>query len=231
MSRTIRRRRKEAVVGKAAKKLLKDYSGPVVPVVHLEDFSQETLARLAYQYARAYQQIDGHWYEIVAQRYGEKVARELDKQVWLKNIPPTALRTLEAMGHKKKDMAAILKVTQLHPAAGGCPHLYDYEVELKSPTKGIVKVPRCRPMRYWREKGNVDFVRVMCREWDIPGFGLTGTSVIPGVKCRPLVIPPYDAPYTRREEGYDCIWEYSLEPEEGKKASRKVSKKPVTKKR
>ena len=86
-------------------------------------------------------------------------------------------------------------------------------------------------MRYWREKGNLDFVRVMCREWDIPGFGLTGTSVIPSAKCRPLVIPPYDAPYTRKEEGYDCIWEYSLEPDRRKKAARRVSKKPGAKKK
>lgn len=205
------------VMAKEGKKLMNGYSGPVVPVVHLEDFDQETLVKLAYQYARAYQQIDGHWFEIVEKKYGTQIARDLDKEVWLKNIPPTALRTLEAVGHKEKDMAAILKVTQLHPAAGGCPHLYDYEVELISPTKGIVKVPRCKPMRYWRDKGNMDFVRVMCRDWDIPGFGITGTSVIPEVKCRPLVIPPYDAPYTRKEEGYDCIWEYSLEPEKAAK--------------
>lgn len=199
-------------MAKEPKQLLEDYSGPVLPVVRLEDLSRETLIKLASQYARAYQQIDGHWYELVAEKYGEQVARDLDRDVWLKNIPPTALRTLEALGHKEKDMAAILKVTQFHPAAGGCPHLYDYEVELVSPNKGLVKVPRCRPMRYWRDKRNMDFVRVMCRDWDIPMFGITGTAVIPGVKCRPLVIPPYDAPYEDRVEGYDCIWEYSLEP-------------------
>jgi hypothetical protein len=199
---------KEEAMAKATKKLLKDYSGPVLPVVRLEDFDQETLVKLAYQYARAYQQIDGHWYEIVAKKYGEQVARDLEK-----------------------DMAAILKVTQLHPAAGGCPHLYDYEVELVSPTRGIVKVPRCQPMRYWRDKGNMDFVRVMCREWDIPGFGITGTSLIPEVKCRPLVIPPYDAPFTRKEKGYDCIWEYSLDPEKGRKAACRTAGKPAATKK
>lgn len=191
---------------------LKDYSGPIIPDLRLEDFGKETLLKLAGQFARAYQQIDGHWYELVAAKYGEEVARQLDFDVWMKNIPPTALRTLEALGHEAKDMAAILKVTQFHPAAGGCPHLYDYEVELKSPKVGIVKVTRCRPMRYYRDdKKDPDFVRVMCRDWDIPMFGITGKAVIPGVKCRPLVIPPYDAPYERREPGVDCMWEYTLE--------------------
>ena len=206
-------------------KSLKNYSGPVRPVVHLEDLDQETLAKLAGQAARAYQQIDGHWYDAVAQRYGHQVARDLDKEVWLRNIPPTALRTLQALGHEAKDMAAILKVTQFHPAAGGCPYLYDYEVELKSPTVGIVKVTRCKAMRVYRDKGDMEFVRVMCRDWDIPMFGITGKSVIPNVKCRPLVIPPYDAPYTRKEEGYDCIWEYSLETKKGKEAAKKPAGK------
>jgi hypothetical protein len=113
-------------------------------------------------------------------------------------------------------MAAILKVTQFHPAAGGCPYLYDFEVELKSPTVGIVKVTRCKPMRVYRDKGDMEFVRVMCRDWDIPMFGMTGKAVIPNVKCRPLVIPPYDAPYTKKVKGVDCMWEYTIEPEKGK---------------
>ena len=202
----------------------KNYSGPVQPVLHLEDLDHDTLVRLAGQHARAYQQIDGHWYDAVAQRYGHQVARDLDKEVWLRNIPPTALRTLQALGHEAKDMAAILKVTQFHPAAGGCPYLYDYEVELKSPTVGIVKVTRCKAMRVYRDRGDMEFVRVMCRDWDIPMFGITGKAVIPNVKCRPLVSPPYDAPYDKKVEGVDCMWEYTLEPEKGKAKTTKKGK-------
>jgi hypothetical protein len=205
----------------------KNYSGPVQPVVHLEDLDHDTLVKLAGQFARAYQQMDGHWFDAVAQKYGQQIARDMDKEVWLRNIPPTALRTLQALGHEAKDMAAILKVTQFHPAAGGCPYLYDYEVELKSPTVGIVKVLRCKAMRVYRDRGDTEFVRVMCRDWDIPMFGMTGKAVIPNVKCRPLVIPPYDAPYTRKVEGYDCIWEYTIEPE--KKIKARTTKKAKTK--
>jgi Family of unknown function (DUF6125) len=202
----------------------KDYSGPVKPVLHLEDLDHDTLVKLAGQFARAYQQMDGHWYDAVAQKYGHDVARDMDKEVWLRNIPPTALRTLQALGHEAKDMPAILKVTQFHPAAGGCPYLYDFEVELKSPTVGIVKVTRCKPMRVYRDKGDMEFVRVMCRDWDIPMFGMTGKAVIPNVKCRPLVIPPYDAPYAKKVEGVDCMWEYTIEPEKGKAKTAKKGK-------
>ncbi|MCX5999280.1 MAG: DUF6125 family protein [Chloroflexi bacterium] len=190
---------------------LDDYSGPVVPDLRLENLSHDTLVKLAGQYARAYQLMDGHWYDAVAKRYGEQMARDLDLEVWLRNIPPTVVRTLQALGHEGKDMAAILKATQFHPAAGGCPYLYDYEVELKSPKLGIVKVTRCHQMRKYRDRGDLDFVRVMCREWDIPAFGRTGKAIIPDVKCRPLVLPPYDAPYERQELGVDCMWEYSLD--------------------
>ncbi len=203
----------------------KNYSGPVQSVFHLEDLDHDTLVKLAGQFARAYQQMDGHWFDAVAQKYGQQVARDMDKEVWLRNIPPTALRTLQALGHEAKDMAAILKVTQFHPAAGGCPYLYDYEVELKSPTVGIVIVKRCKAMRVYREKGDMEFVRVMCRDWDIPMFGMTGKAVIPNVKCRPLVIPPYDAPYTKKVEGVDCMWEYTIEPEKGRAKTAKDTKR------
>ena len=50
------------------------------------------------------------------------------------------------------------------------------------------------------------------RDWDIPMFGIAGTSINPKVKCQPLIIPPYDAPYDTQPDGCDCVWEYSLEP-------------------
>ena len=188
----------------------KDYSGPVRPVCRLEDLSKDTLVKLANEYARAYQQMDGHWYDAVAKRYGEQIAREIDLEVWMRNIPSTARRTLEALGHKENDMAGILKVNQFHPAAGGCPFLYDYEVELKSPKVGIVKVTRCHPMRHYRDKGNMDFVRVMCRKWDPQMFGQSAKAIIPEVKWRPLILPPYDAPYEEQEPGVDCMWEFTI---------------------
>ena len=190
---------------------MKGYGGPVRPICRLEDLDKDTLVKLANEYARAYQQMDGHWYDSVAKRYGEKIAREIDFEVWMRNIPSTARRTLEALGHKEMDMAGILKVNQFHPAAGGCPFLYDYEVELKSPKVGIVKVARCHPMRHYREKGNMDFVRVMCREWDPKMFGQSAKAIVPNVTWKPLVLPPYDAPYERQEPGYDCMWEFTIE--------------------
>ncbi len=99
-------------------KEIKDYSGPVRPVCRLEDLGKDTLVKLANEYARAYQQMDGHWYDAVSKRYGEQIAREIDFEVWMRNIPSTARRTLEALGHKENDMAGILKVNQFHAAAG-----------------------------------------------------------------------------------------------------------------
>ena len=192
-------------------KEIKDYSGPVRPVCRLEDLGKDTLVKLANEYARAYQQMDGHWYDAVSKRYGEQIAREIDFEVWMRNIPSTARRTLEALGHKENDMAGILKVNQFHPAAGGCPFLYDYEVELKSPKVGIVKVTRCHPMRHYRDKGNSDFVRVMCRKWDPQMFGQSAKAIMPDVKWRPLILPPYDAPYEEQEPGVDCMWEFTVE--------------------
>jgi len=194
-----------------APKKAKDYSGPVRPVCRLEDLDKETLVKLANEYARAYQQMDNHWYDAIAKRYGAQTAREIDFEVWMRNIPPTARRTLEVLGHKENDMAGILKVNQFHPAAGGCPYHYDYEVELKSPKVGLVKVARCRPMRFLREKGDMEFLRTMCRKWDVEMFGQSAKAIVPNVKWRPLVIPPYDAPYEKQEPGYDCIWEFRIE--------------------
>ena len=85
----------------------KDYSGPVRPICRLEDLDKDTLVKLANEYARAYQQMGNHWHDAISKRYGAEIAREIDFEVWMRNIPSTARRTLEALGHKEHDMTGI----------------------------------------------------------------------------------------------------------------------------
>jgi len=75
-----------------APKKSKDYSGPTRPICRLVDLDKGTLVQLANEYARAYQQMDNHWHDAVAKRYGAQSAREIDFEVWMRNIPSTARR-------------------------------------------------------------------------------------------------------------------------------------------
>ena len=80
-----------------APKKAKDYSGPIRPTCRLEDLNKDTLVKLANEYARAYQQMDNHWHDAVAKRYGAQIARQIDFEVWMRNIPSTARQQWEAI--------------------------------------------------------------------------------------------------------------------------------------
>ena len=61
---------------------LNDYSGEFVPSLKLADFSKEALLRLLIAYARCYPGMDGLWFSLCRERFGDEVARELDEEIW-----------------------------------------------------------------------------------------------------------------------------------------------------
>jgi hypothetical protein len=42
-------------------------------------------------------------------------------------------------------------------------------------------------------------------------FGQSAKAIVPNVTWKPLVLPPYDAPYESQEAGIDCMWEFTIE--------------------
>ena len=75
---------------------MNDYSGEFKPNLKLSDFSKETLLRLLTAYARCYPGMDGLWFSLCRERFGDEVARELDEEIWANRaLVPEANRICE----------------------------------------------------------------------------------------------------------------------------------------
>ena len=65
---------------------LQDYSGEFLPDVTMHDFSRERLVAAWYAASKLYIGIDGLWYGLIKERFGEQVACELDREIWERNV-------------------------------------------------------------------------------------------------------------------------------------------------
>jgi len=61
---------------------LKDYSGELKSDLKLQDFSKDALVRLWQAAGKLYVGLDGLWYSLIRERFGEQTARELDRELW-----------------------------------------------------------------------------------------------------------------------------------------------------
>ncbi|NQT47707.1 MAG: hypothetical protein HQ578_01885, partial [Chloroflexi bacterium] len=92
---------------------MQDYSGPLRPDLKMEEFSKEALVRLWQAAGKLYVGLDGIWYSLIRERYGEDVARELDAELWRREAPLEVRRNREAMNIWGDDVESVLKFLQV----------------------------------------------------------------------------------------------------------------------
>ena len=63
---------------------LEDYSGEFRPDLKMEDFSKEALVRLWHLGASLYIGLDGLYYTLIREKWGEDKARDLGSEIWLR---------------------------------------------------------------------------------------------------------------------------------------------------
>jgi len=129
------------------KKELKDYSGPLQPHLNPLDFSKEALVQLVKATSVLFIGIhDGQWTDRVRQRWGDKIASDLDDRLWEVNAKYNALYTENALDYGlSTPVEKVLKCLQTNPAVG---NVYTMEVNLISPNVGIATNWHCNSVPY-----------------------------------------------------------------------------------
>lgn len=178
-------------------------SEPLGPDLDPEALSTRELPLLWNVTALAYMYLTNRWYEAVAPRFGEAVARALEKEVWLdRGAAEADLRIgLEAARAGGGDVETLFKGFQLAPGEVG---LLEVDFDLQSPDHGWMIHRRCPA---WDRFGNRDPARrehscVIC----VIGMRLSGEMIDPRIRCRPASLPPH-----REPRGHACRWEYWLD--------------------
>ena len=93
-----------------------DYAGPFDPEFQLEDLSHGALVVACKEFAVQDHLLVRAFMTTVADRVGEKTAREVAQAQWIGSGAVTAARLVRAMGIAGDGAEAILKMLQLHPA-------------------------------------------------------------------------------------------------------------------
>jgi len=180
-----------------------DYSGEFRPDLKLSDFSKEALMRLWETGGKLYIGLDGLWYNLIREKFGEKTASEWDWEIWKRATPLEVRRSREAMNIWGDDVASLFKFLQVDPGAGGI--WPEFRCELKNNQRGILTVNQCRALRYFERHGDAAALTNAC-EMDRWAFEDTAHCFNPRIRTRCLKLPPRSNP---SEIG--CQWEFWIE--------------------
>ena len=186
-------------------KELTDYSGDFAPNLS-QDFSKDALGRLLVAAAHDYIGIDGIWLNTIRRRYGEEVAFECSREVWDTGWLREVQRGCKAMNISGNDIATLFKYLQIDPGFGA---MFDITCELSNPNLGYLTVNKCWVLDKLERLDILEMrkaIKLACEELDVPLFQKTASYFNPGIKMRPLKLPP-------RQSGDEvaCRWEVRLE--------------------
>ena len=182
---------------------LVDYSGEFDPNLKLEDFSKEALIQLLKAAGKLYVGVDPLWVSIMRQRHGDRVAFDLDKEIWQTGTTIDVHRTAKALNITGNDVEAVFKYFQFSPGFGV---LFDLEWDLKDSNHGIMTVTRCSGVTYWERNQDHTLQKFTCEEIEIPMFQRIAEYFNPKMKATALKLPP-------RNDANDiaCKWEFKIE--------------------
>ncbi len=183
---------------------LKDYSGEFRQELKLEDFSREALVRLWQAAGKLYVGLDGLWYSLIRERFGEDMARELDAEVWRRETPLEVGRVRNALNIWGDDIASVLKFVQTDPGTAAI--FPEFECELKDKNHGVLTIKRCLGLEYYERHGETEMQKHACEVLDVEGFQAAADLFNPKIKVRALKLPP-----RKSREEIACQWEFKLE--------------------
>ena len=188
---------------------MNDYSGEFRPDLRMTDFSREALVRMWQVAGMMYTSLAGNYQRVMQEKLGEKVAQELDAEVWRRQTPVEVRLCRRAMGIAGDDVVSLFKHLQVDPGAGGIwPEL---EFELKGPDQGVLTVKRCVALDHFERHGEAELARLKhtCEVLDGEGFQDTAALFNPRMTARPLKLPPRGG---NTEPA--CQWEFRVRPRE-----------------
>jgi hypothetical protein len=158
---------------------INDYSGPFIPDLVLEDFSQPALVSLCKEFS-----MDGHLLVrgvmlSIRRRWGEDVMKEIARLYWISSASVYVERIRRALNIQGNDMGAILKTLQVDPSF---PHDYvEFGCALVDEKRGYFWINDCAMLSDEEPRGWL----TLLSDDDSPGFDAVVTAVNPKARCRP----------------------------------------------
>lgn len=179
-----------------------DYSGPFDPKLQVDDLSKETLIKIWKSAAQLFVGIATLYLEDLRKRHGDKVAFEINEEIWRKIIPLEVKFVTEAINSHENDVAAYFKFLQCYALAGGQMDAMDFD--LKDKNDGIFTVRHCQAFSGEFDDKTIKHYCEMCH-W---GWQLQANTINPDMKMTCLKPPP-EPPLTNKED-IICQWRYQL---------------------
>lgn len=156
-----------------------DYSGPFIPDLVLEDFSQPALVSLCKEFSMAGHLLVRSVMIAIQKRWGKDVMKELARLQWLSSATVYVERIRRALNIQGDDMGAILKMLQVDPAF---PHGYvDFGCKCVDEKRGYFWINDCPMLSDDEPRGWL----TLLSDINDPGFNAVVTAVNPRAHCLP----------------------------------------------
>ena len=185
-------------------KELEDYSGKLNPDLDMHEFSKDALVRLWKSSGKLYVGLDGLWYNLLRERYGEETARELSRLNWQRAAHLEVRRHREALNIWGEDVESCLKFLQVDIGAGGI--WPESRCEMKDANHGIITIKRCQSLEYFERHGETVLQKHACEVLDLEGFEQAAHFFNPRIKVVPLKLPP-----RKSKDEIACQWEFTID--------------------
>ncbi len=180
---------------------LADYSGQFDPEFSHDRFTEETLLNLLKAYAEYMHRIDGFWYLIVKDKWGNDEAMDCDLRVW-KKAKQYEIRTISnLLNIHGDDVVTVMKYLQVNPWNW----LHDCVIDTRNNNHAIFTYLTCPTLVSLENEGK-ERERQQCHVACSKAFSFRASYFNPNIKVTPLKLPP-------RESTNDicCQWEFKLE--------------------
>lgn len=179
---------------------LQDYTGAFDPKISWEHFSREKLIEALNLYSNLHLAIDGFWYLMVKERYGDEVALDIDLKAWDKYLRYETKRVAQLMSITGRDVDAFLKLLQFTPWSGNIKFTFD---RIDS-NHSLIRVNHCPTLQSLIKEGQ-GREQYFCRRVEVPMFEMEAHALNPELQVNALHLPPETI-------GSDlcCEWEIKL---------------------
>ena len=164
----------------------------------IKDIPKEKLADYIFMHLRNMWAVDGLYYLGIEEKYGTKVATEIDAFVWRVMGKIEARRIKKLFEINDTSIASLIEALQY---SGWTMDLEDKEIEISS-NKAIIRNTRCRVQNTRIKEGLSEFACKPVRKGFLEAFA---NEINPDIILTCKICPPDDHP-----DNLWCEWEFSL---------------------
>jgi len=179
---------------------LRDYSGEFNPNIRIEDFSEDTLRKLAKLYSKLVMGVDGFWYLSVKEKLNGEMAVACDLWAWDKYVRYEVNHLTRLLNIQGSEVITLLKAFQFSPWLQNC----EYEVETKGNNFAVLTITLCPTLSALEREGE-GRERKFCESVEPLMFKMYANCFNPDIEVKPLKLPP-----RKSKKEICCQWEFKV---------------------